>query len=92
MWNWIKRRELIARHLTASDAPAAQPFLGIALRRAKVPRKYAPLHDSGRILDQRVGLIADHAADDGGNAGSATPQQRVEERSGITIANARATR
>jgi hypothetical protein len=46
MWNWIKRRELIARHLTASDAPAAQPLQGIAPRRAaNVPGKYAPLHE-----------------------------------------------
>jgi hypothetical protein len=46
MWKWIKRRELIARHLTTSDAPAAEQFLGMALRRtAKVPGKYAPLYE-----------------------------------------------
>jgi hypothetical protein len=44
MWKWIKRRELIARHLI-SDAPAAEPLLGMALRRAAtVPGMYAPLH------------------------------------------------
>jgi hypothetical protein len=57
MWNWIKRRELIARHLTASDAPAAQQLLGTALRRAaKVPGKYAPLHEylANRYADSVV--------------------------------------
>jgi hypothetical protein len=56
MWNWIKRPELIARRLTASDAPAAQPLLGIALRRAKVPGKYAPLHEylANRYADNVV--------------------------------------
>jgi hypothetical protein len=46
MWNWIKRRELIARHPTASDAPAAQQRVGSALRRAaRVPARYAPLYE-----------------------------------------------
>lgn len=46
MWNWIKRRELIARHLAASDAPAPQQVHGIALRRAaRVSGMYAPLHE-----------------------------------------------
>jgi hypothetical protein len=46
MWNWIKRRELIARHLTTPDAPATQHLLGIALRRPdKVHGRYAPLHE-----------------------------------------------
>ena len=57
MWNWIKRRELIARHLTASDAPASQPVQGIALRRAaRVSGKYAPLHEylANRYADSVV--------------------------------------
>ena len=56
MWNWIKR-ELIARHLTTPDAPTAEPLLGIALRRAaKVPGKYAPLHEylANRYADSVV--------------------------------------
>jgi len=45
MWKWIKRRALIARHLTRSDAPAAKP-LGMMLPRAmKVSGKYGPLHE-----------------------------------------------
>jgi hypothetical protein len=57
MWNWIKRRELIARHLAASDAPAAQQLLALALRSAtKVPGKYAPLHEylANRYADSVV--------------------------------------
>jgi len=56
MWNWIKRREFIARHLT-SDAPATEHLLGIALRRtSKVAGKYAPLHDylANRYADNVV--------------------------------------
>lgn len=45
MWKWIKRRELVARHLTTSDAPAAEQFLGMARRAARVRGKYAPLHE-----------------------------------------------
>jgi hypothetical protein len=56
MWNWIKRRELIARHLTPSGAPAAEQLLGMALRRvAKVPAK-SPLHQylANRYADSVV--------------------------------------
>jgi hypothetical protein len=55
MWNWIKRRQLIARH-SKSDAPAGQQLLGIALRRAKVSGKYAPLHEylTNRYADSVV--------------------------------------
>ena len=46
MWKWIKRRELIARHLTTSDALAAEQRRGVAIRRAvRVAGKYAPLHE-----------------------------------------------
>jgi len=46
MWNWIKQRELIAGHLTTSDAPAGEQLLGLALRRAaKVSGKYVPLYE-----------------------------------------------
>jgi hypothetical protein len=46
MWKWIKRRELIARHATTSDAPAAERQTGRAPgRAAKVASKYASLHD-----------------------------------------------
>jgi hypothetical protein len=57
MWNWIRRRELFVRHLTTSDAPAAEPLLGLALRRAaKVPGNYAPLHEylANRYADSVV--------------------------------------
>jgi hypothetical protein len=57
MWNWLKRRELIARHLTTSDAPAAEQLLGIAHRRAaKVHGKYAPLYEylANRYADSVV--------------------------------------
>ena len=57
MWNWIKRRELIAQHLPTPDAPAAQQFLGIAFRKtAKVPDKYAALHEylANRYADSVV--------------------------------------
>jgi hypothetical protein len=56
MWKWLKRRELIARHLTISNAPAAEP-LGMALRRAmKVSGKYGPLHEylANRFADMVV--------------------------------------
>ena len=46
MWKWIKRRALIARHVTTSDAPAAERNKGRAPgRAAQVPSKYASLHD-----------------------------------------------
>jgi hypothetical protein len=57
MWKWIKRRELMARHLTASDLPAAEQLLGRALRRTtKVSGKYAPLHEylANRYADNVV--------------------------------------
>lgn len=57
MWKWIKRRQLIARHLTTSDAPAAEQRLGMAIRRAvRVPGKYAPLHEylANRFADSVV--------------------------------------
>jgi hypothetical protein len=57
MWNWIRRRELIARHLTTAAAPAAESLLGIALRgAAKVPGRYAPLHQylANRYADSVV--------------------------------------
>ena len=57
MWKWIKRGELIARHRMTSDAPAAKPLLGMALRRAAtVPGKYAPLHEylANRYADSVV--------------------------------------
>ncbi len=44
MWKWIKRRELIAR--AESDAPVAERHTGRAPgRAARVPSKYASLHD-----------------------------------------------
>jgi hypothetical protein len=46
MWKWIKRWASIARHVTTSDDPAAEPNRGSALgRAAKVPAKCASLHD-----------------------------------------------
>jgi hypothetical protein len=57
MWKWLKRRELIASHLTTSGAPAAEQHVGMMLRRtAKVPGKYAPLHDylANRYADSVV--------------------------------------
>ena len=57
MWNWIKRWALIATRPTTSDAPAAQQLLGMAHRRAaKVPGKYAPLHEylANRYADSVV--------------------------------------
>jgi hypothetical protein len=57
MWKWIKRRELIARHVTTSDAPAAKRHTGRARgRAAKVPSKYASLHDylANRYADNVV--------------------------------------
>ena len=45
MWKWIKRRELIARQVTTSDAPAAERHTGRAPGRpTKVSSKYASLH------------------------------------------------
>ena len=57
MWKWIKRRELIARQMMRSDAPAAERHMGTAPgRAAKVPNKYAPLHDylANRFADSVV--------------------------------------
>jgi hypothetical protein len=57
MWKWIRRRELIARHLATSDPPVAEHLLGMALRRtAKVSGKYAPLHEylTNRYADSVV--------------------------------------
>jgi|SRR5688572_6929944 len=46
MWKWIKRRELMARNETTSDAPVAERQTGRATgRAARVPSKYASLHD-----------------------------------------------
>jgi hypothetical protein len=48
---------LIARHLTASDVPAAHPLQGITLRgAANVPGKSAPLHEylANRYADRVV--------------------------------------
>jgi hypothetical protein len=46
MWKWIKRRELMARNETTSDAPAAERHTGRATgRAARIPSKYASLHD-----------------------------------------------
>jgi hypothetical protein len=46
MWKWFKRRALIARQVTTSDARVAERNKGKALgRSAKVPSKYASLHD-----------------------------------------------
>ena len=52
MWNWIKRRELIAR----SDAPSAERRMGTAPGRVKVHSKYAPLHEylANRFADSVV--------------------------------------
>ena len=55
MWKWIKRRGLIAHHLTMSDA--AEQHLGTMLRRAaKGLGEYAPLHDylANRYADSVV--------------------------------------
>ena len=57
MWKWIKRRELIARQVTTSDAPAAERHMGRATgRAAKVASKYASLHDylANRYADNVV--------------------------------------
>jgi hypothetical protein len=57
MWKWLKRRKLIARHMTTSDAPAAERYMGKALgRTAKVASKYATLHDylANRYADSVV--------------------------------------
>jgi hypothetical protein len=57
MWKWIKRRRLIARRVTTSDAPAAERHTGKAPgRAAKVPSKYASLHDylANRYADSVV--------------------------------------
>jgi hypothetical protein len=56
MWNWLKRQTLIARH-AASGTPAAEPRMRIAPRRAaRVPTRYAPLHDylENRFADSVV--------------------------------------
>ena len=54
MWNWIKRRELIARNI--SDAPSAERDMGTAPGRVKVHSKYAPLHEylANRFADSVV--------------------------------------
>ena len=55
MWNWIKRE--FARHVTISEAPAAERNMGRAPGRAtKVPGKYASLHDylANRYADNVV--------------------------------------
>ena len=45
MWKWITR-QLIARYVATSDAPAAEQHIRMTPRRvAKVPSKYASLHD-----------------------------------------------
>jgi len=57
MWKWIKRRTSIVRRLRTSDAPAAEPRLGMAIRRVVgVQGKYAPLHDylANRYADSVV--------------------------------------
>ena len=56
MWKWIKRRELIARHVTTSDAPAAGRQWAQRLEGAKVPSKYASLHEylANRYADSVV--------------------------------------
>ena len=57
MWNWIRRRELITRHLTTSHAPAAEQLVGLALgRAANVPGKYASLYEylANRYADSVV--------------------------------------
>jgi hypothetical protein len=55
MWNWIKRRELIARQTTRSDAPAIERHMGTP-GRVKVHSKYAPLHEylANRFADSVV--------------------------------------
>jgi hypothetical protein len=46
MWKWFTRRELIARYVAAADPPAAERHTGRAPGRgAKVPGKYASLHN-----------------------------------------------
>jgi hypothetical protein len=57
MWTWIKRRKLIARRVTTSDAPAAERHTGRGAGRAtKVPSKYASLHQylANRYADSVV--------------------------------------
>jgi hypothetical protein len=56
MWKWIKGRELIARHATRSDAPAAERNVGLAPGRVKVHSKYAQLHEylANRYADNVV--------------------------------------
>jgi hypothetical protein len=45
MWKWIKRRELIARQVTTSHAPAAERHTGRAPGKpTNVSSKYASLH------------------------------------------------
>jgi hypothetical protein len=57
MWKWIKRRELIARQETTSDASAVGRHVGKARgKAARVPSKYASLHDylANRYADSVV--------------------------------------
>ena len=57
MWKWIRRRELVARHLATSDPPVAEHLQGMALRRtARVSGKYAPLYEylANRYADSVV--------------------------------------
>jgi hypothetical protein len=57
MWKWIKRRELIARQVTTSDASAVGRHVGKARgKAARVPSKYASLHDylANRYADSVV--------------------------------------